>query len=57
MGTFREKQLGDISLLQAGMIKDIGMYLWSSYREYVGTSTITDIDFALIFFQTIERRL
>ncbi|MDU4961987.1 MAG: hypothetical protein E6X17_15135 [Sporomusaceae bacterium] len=36
--------------LQAGMVKDNGAYLWSSYREYVETPTITDIDFALDIF-------
>ena len=36
--------------LRAGMVKDNGTYLWSSYREYVGTPIITDIDFALDIF-------
>jgi REP element-mobilizing transposase RayT len=33
--------------IKAGIIKDIGDYLWSSYREYIETPIYTDINFAL----------
>ena len=38
------------NLLKAGMTKDIRYYIWSSYKEYMNTPTIVDINFALDIF-------
>jgi REP element-mobilizing transposase RayT len=36
--------------IKAGIIKEVEKYLWSSYREYIGNSIYTDINFALGLF-------
>ncbi|MDF2545539.1 MAG: transposase IS200-family protein [Anaerosolibacter sp.] len=36
--------------VKAGITKDMGKYLWSSYREYVETPIYADINFALDIF-------
>lgn len=38
--------------IKAGIAKDMEQYPWSSYREYIGIASITDIDFALEIFST-----
>ncbi len=36
--------------LKAGMIKDLGQFSWSSYREYLNEGMLADIDFVLNIF-------
>ena len=38
--------------VKAGITQDASKYLWSSYQDYVRTSGITDIDFALDIFSS-----
>jgi len=35
---------------KAGITRDNSTYLWSSYREYIGTPIVTDVDFGLDTF-------
>jgi REP element-mobilizing transposase RayT len=37
---------------QAGLVKEIGHYRWSSYHEYLQPTSFVDIDFALNRFHT-----
>ena len=41
--------------VKAGMTKDVRNYLWSSYQEYTGTPSITNIDLALDIFSGDRR--
>lgn len=36
--------------VKAGLTREIGDYRWSSYPEYIGTATVTDIDFGINIF-------
>lgn len=38
--------------IKAGIVKDVGEYLWSSFGEYIDNPVITDIDFVLSNFST-----
>jgi putative transposase len=38
--------------IKAGITKEMAQYPWSSYREYIGSTGITDVDFALEIFST-----
>jgi len=38
--------------IKAAIVKNIGKYEWSSYREYMGTPVITDIEYALDLYAT-----
>ncbi len=38
--------------LQAGLVKDISHYRWSSYHEYLHPTGFVDVDFALNLFHT-----
>ncbi|HHU31144.1 MAG TPA: transposase [Clostridia bacterium] len=42
--------------LKAGLVKDLKLYKWSSYNEYINGGTITDIDFVLDLFDVDRNR-